>query len=173
MLAKHCAVGCAHRTRQEIRMVHRFPRWLFGLAAIVVIAVPAVVGWFGWSTWRSVPEYAFRDARDQWQSGRVLHYRMEANYSTGFAQCHYDIEVKTRTVIRVHGMTCLSAATTNTLTIGEDIFEVFTSTSTIGSADQMAARVKAPMSSKPRMIPSMVTRNRSRRPCSVTFSKVC
>lgn len=105
-------------------MVHRFPRWLFGLAAIVVIAVPAVVGWFGWSTWRSSPEYAFRDARTQWQNGRVLHYRMEANYSTGFAQCHYDIEVKTRTVIRVHGMTCLSAATTNTLTI-ESIFEVF------------------------------------------------
>lgn len=105
-------------------MVHRFPRWLFAAAALLFLTVSALVGWLGWRAWQSSPEYEFQQARRLWQSQPTGHYRMEANYNTGFAQCHYDIEVKTRTVIRVHGMTCLGSATTNTLTI-ESIFEVF------------------------------------------------
>lgn len=106
-------------------MVHRFPRWPLAIAAIVVvIAVPTLIGWIGWSSWQASPEYQFQEARELFLNQRVTHYRLEANYSTSFAACHYDIEVKTRIVVRVHGMTCLSSATTNTLTV-ESIFEVF------------------------------------------------
>ncbi|MBL8097250.1 MAG: hypothetical protein JNL73_23935 [Anaerolineales bacterium] len=105
-------------------MVHRIPRWPLAIAALIVVTVPALVGWFGWQAWQSSPEYQFLQARRLWQSQATTHYRVEANYSTGFAQCHYDIEVKTRAVVRVHGLTCLGSATTNTLTI-ESIFEVF------------------------------------------------
>lgn len=105
-------------------MAFRIPRWLWIAAGLIVLVVPPVIAWFGWQAWQATPEYQFREARTLWQSKLPNHYRMEANYSTGFAQCHYDIEVKTRAVIRVHGMTCLGSATTNTLTI-ESIFEVF------------------------------------------------
>ena len=95
------------------------------LGAITCLGVAAALtGWFGWRAWRETPEYQFLSARELWQDNAITHYRMEANFSNGYAQCHYDIEVKTRTVVRVHGLTCLGSATTNTLTI-ESIFEVF------------------------------------------------
>lgn len=111
---------------QEVHMAPRFIRLPLVLLAVFTSlgSATALIGWFGWQAWQETPESQFRQARTLWQSNAITHYRMEANFSNGFAQCHYDIEVKTRAVIRVHGLTCLGSATTNTLTI-ESIFEVF------------------------------------------------
>lgn len=102
----------------------RLAQWLLlGLGTLGVVAGALAVYW-GWGQWQSTPVYQFRAARDRWEHRPFRHYRLSANYSTNWAQCHYDIEVRDGKIRHVFGVTCLSAESTHTLTV-EGIFDNF------------------------------------------------
>ena len=77
-----------------------------------------------WRQWQASPVYQFREARRLWDARSFRHYRLSANFSTNWAQCHYDIEVRDDSIERVVGVTCLSAESAHTLTV-DGIFRHF------------------------------------------------
>ncbi len=97
---------------------------ILGGVGLLLIAGAAAAGVWGWRQWQSTPVYQFRAARDLWAARTFRHYRLSANYSTNWAQCHYDIEVRDDNIERVHGITCLSAEGAHTLTV-DGIFRNF------------------------------------------------
>ena len=102
-------------------------RWwrLAAVVAGIVIAGGAVAaGAVVWRQWQASPVYQFREARRLWDARSFRHYRLSANFSTNWAQCHYAIEVRDDTIQRVVGVTCLSAESAHTLTV-DGIFRQF------------------------------------------------
>jgi hypothetical protein len=94
------------------------------LAAVLAMLVCGVGAYAGWRGLQNSPAYQYRAARDRWETHRLKHYRIAANYSTNWAQCHYDIEVRDEEVRHVYGVTCLSAESAQTLTVS-GIFRTF------------------------------------------------
>ena len=99
-------------------------RLVFLLAGIGVTVVIGLMGVALWRAWQSTPAYQFREARRRWEARPFQHYRLAANYEVNWAQCHYDIEVRHERIVHVFGLTCLSGAQSQTLTVG-GLFENF------------------------------------------------
>ena len=92
--------------------------------SVAALLVCAAAGAWGYRQYQATPAYQFRTARLKWDTRPFRHYRMAANYRTNWAQCYYDIEVRDAKIRHVYSVTCLSATSTQTLTI-ETIFENF------------------------------------------------
>jgi hypothetical protein len=104
-------------------MGRRLRLWLAVASGVLVLTAGLGVYW-GWRQWQTTPVYQFREARDRWERRPFRHYRLSANYTTNWAQCHYDIEVRDEKIRHTFGLTCLSAESAQTLTV-EGIFENF------------------------------------------------
>ena len=101
----------------------RLRLFLLAVGSLTLLLGALGVYW-GWRQWQTTPVYQFRDARERWERRPFRHYRLSANYTTNWAQCHYDIEVRDEKIRHVFGVTCLSAESAQTLTV-ESIFEKF------------------------------------------------
>lgn len=101
----------------------RFRLFILAAGVIVVLGV-GLVALAGWRAWQATPAYQFREARRLWEAQQFRHYRLAAHYATNWAQCYYDIEVLHERIVHVFGVTCLSSATSPTLTIS-GIFKNF------------------------------------------------
>lgn len=96
---------------------------LIVVGALAVLVCAAGAAW-GWNRFQDSPAAQYRAARERWETRRLRHYRLSANYTHQRAQCHYDIEVRDEAVQHVYGLTCLSAASVPSLTV-TGIFKTF------------------------------------------------
>ncbi len=100
-------------------------RLILLLALLLLLTLAAgIVTVAAWRQWQSTPVYQFRAARQLWSVRPFRHYRLSANMSTNWAQCHYDLVVRDDTIERVISITCLSAESTQTFTV-DGIFQRF------------------------------------------------
>jgi hypothetical protein len=105
-------------------MTVRFLRGMLVLAGLVLMGLAALVGSTVWQAWQATPAQQFNRARQLWEARPFQHYRLAAAYENNWAQCYYDIEVRAQRIGHVFGLTCISAAETQTLTV-DGIFQVF------------------------------------------------
>jgi hypothetical protein len=96
---------------------------LAGLGA-AALGLVALAGWITWRAWQATPEYQFRQARGLWEARLFRHYRFAASYEVNWGQCYYDIEVLDDRIVQMYGHSCLSSATSSTLTV-DGIFAQF------------------------------------------------